>query len=56
MPFMDEFKSGGAPGVSSDRLNEPFHLKAMIYDSVNNKIDLTFGRGRAVFLDSCRGY
>jgi hypothetical protein len=51
MPHMDEFKSGGAPGISSERLNEPFHLKSMVYDSVNNKIDLTLGRGRAVFLD-----
>jgi hypothetical protein len=52
MSFMDEFNSGSAPGLSSDRLNEPFHLKSMVYDSVNDKIDLTFGRGRVVFLDT----
>jgi hypothetical protein len=52
MSFMDEFKSGSAPGLSADRLNEPFHLQSMAYDSVNNKIDLTFGRGRAIFLDT----
>jgi hypothetical protein len=52
MSFMDEFNSGSAPGLSADRLNEPFHLKSMVYDSVNDKIDLTFGRGRVVFLDS----
>lgn len=49
---MDEFTNGGAPGISADRLNEPFHLKNMVYDSANNKIDLTFGRGRALFLDT----
>jgi hypothetical protein len=52
MSFMDEFNSGSAPGLSADRLNEPFHLKGVVYDSVNDKIDLTFGRGRAVFLDT----
>jgi hypothetical protein len=52
MSFMDEFKSGSAPGLSADRLNEPFHLISMVYDSVNDKVDLTFGRGRAVFLDT----
>jgi hypothetical protein len=52
MSFMDEFKSGSAPGLSAERLNEPFQLKSMVYDSVNNKIDLIFGRGRVVFLDT----
>lgn len=52
MSFMDEFQNGGSPGISSDRLNEPFHLKSMTYDSGNDEIDLTFGRGRAIFLDT----
>jgi hypothetical protein len=49
---MDEFTNGGAPAITADRLNEPFHLKTAVYDAPNNRITLTFGRGRARFYDT----
>ncbi len=45
-----EWVNGGAPGISAERLNEPFHVAAATYDGVGVKIDVTFGPGRAVFL------
>ncbi len=36
--------------ASQDQVDEPFYLKSAVYDSGNNRIDLTFGPGRAVVL------
>lgn len=52
MSHMDEFVNQGAPGISADRLNEPFHLKSVTYDQPNNRLALVIGRGRARFLDT----
>ncbi len=49
MANVTEWVNGGAPGISAERLNEPFHIAAAVYDSVNNKIDVTIGPGRADF-------
>lgn len=49
MAFMDEFQNGSAPGISADRLNEPFHLKSVTYDAANDRLVLVMGRGRETF-------
>lgn len=36
--------------ASQAQADQPFYLKSATYDAVGNKIDLTFGPGRAVFL------
>lgn len=43
---IDEFVNGGAPGISAERLNEPFHVKSATYDSGTDTITVTVGRGR----------
>lgn len=42
--------SANSIAAAQAQINEPFYLKSAIYDSVGNKIDLTFGPGRAAFL------
>lgn len=50
MSATTEWVEGGAPGISAARLNEPFHVRAASFDSVNNRINVTIGPGRAAFL------
>lgn len=50
MTHTTEWVEGGAPGLSAARLNEPFHVRAAAFDSVNNRINVTIGPGRAAFL------
>ena len=50
MTHVVESVEGGAPGISAARLNEPFHVREAAFDSVNNRIDVTIGPGRAAFM------
>jgi hypothetical protein len=36
--------------AAQSQVDEPFYLKSAVYDAGNNKIDLTFGPGKASFL------
>ncbi|NPV70285.1 MAG: hypothetical protein HPY55_06525 [Firmicutes bacterium] len=47
--FFDRFTNGGAPGISAERLNEPFDVRSAAYDG--SKIVVTIGRGRARYGD-----
>lgn len=42
--------NGVAPGISAERLNEPFHVAAATYNAGENRIEVIIGPGRAAFL------
>lgn len=51
MPNYHEWKPGAAGGtpLNVDRLNEPFHIKSVVYDAVNDRLVWTIGLGRTWF-------
>lgn len=56
MPFMDEFVNQAAPGISAERLNQPFHVSGAAYDGGTDTLTITVGRGRAWFGDTLVEY
>lgn len=49
MPAVPNYIAGTAPGISADRLNQPFNVKTAQYDAGNNRIRCTIGPGRVDF-------
>lgn len=49
MVAVPRYVQGGAPGISADRLNQPFELKTAQYDAGNARVRCTIGAGRADF-------
>lgn len=51
MPHYEEWRPGaaGQTPLSADRLNEPFHIKSVIYEAADDRLAWTIGRGRTWF-------